>query len=267
MTLAKTTSDLNAASIEKVLLEGDLASLRPDQRLAYYQQVCENLGLDPLTRPFQYIVLNRKLTLYASKACTDQLRTIRGVSITSLDCTEVSGCYTVIAHATSSDGRTDTDMGSVPIDGLRGDNLCNAMKKAVTQAKRRVTLSLCGLGMLDETETTQIKGAVLVDAEKAEAFSKHVNEDQGEASLNSYVVDVHEHSTQENLYLVTVEYPATDESGERIRSTRSGQTEKPSIVTKAKKYLKDRTPVIGKFRRDKGGKTCLVEINIDNGGD
>ena len=44
----------------------------------------------------------------------------------------------------------------VPIEGLRGEALSNAMMKATTKAKRRVTLSLCGLGMLDETEVESI---------------------------------------------------------------------------------------------------------------
>jgi hypothetical protein len=33
------------------------------------------------------------------------------------------------------------------------------MMKAVTKAKRRVTLSICGLGMLDETEVDSVPGA------------------------------------------------------------------------------------------------------------
>jgi hypothetical protein len=41
----------------------------------------------------------------------------------------------------------------VPIKGLAGPLLANAMMKAVTKSKRRVTLSICGLGgYLDETE-------------------------------------------------------------------------------------------------------------------
>ena len=35
--------------------------------------------------------------------------------------------------------------------------------KAETKAKRRVTLSICGLGILDESETDTMPGAVTVD--------------------------------------------------------------------------------------------------------
>ncbi len=41
--------------IESVLVAGDLAKLTGDQRLAYYQRLCDSLGLNPLTQPFQYL--------------------------------------------------------------------------------------------------------------------------------------------------------------------------------------------------------------------
>ncbi len=49
--------------------------------------------------------------------------------------------------------RTDEDIGSLACpDTMKGEALAIASMKAVTKAKRRVTLSICGLGMLDETE-------------------------------------------------------------------------------------------------------------------
>jgi hypothetical protein len=48
------------------------------------------------------------------------------------------------------------------IKGLQGDALANALMKAETKSKRRVTLSICGLGMLDETEMETIPSAVQV---------------------------------------------------------------------------------------------------------
>ena len=47
-------------------------------------------------------------------------------------------------------------MGFARIENLQGDALGNAMLKAVTKAKRRATLSMCGLGMLDEDEVKSI---------------------------------------------------------------------------------------------------------------
>ena len=50
------------------------------------------------------------------------------------------------------------------IGGLKGDALANGLMKAETKAKRRVTLSLCGLGMLDDSEVETIPNAQRVPA-------------------------------------------------------------------------------------------------------
>jgi hypothetical protein len=147
------------AAIEKVLVGGDLKDLTPEQRVSYYHETCKSLGLNPLTRPFDYLVLNNKTVLYARKDCTEQLRSNRKVSITIVAREVVEGCYVVTAKASDSEGRTDESIGAVPIDKIQGEPRANAMMKAETKAKRRVTLSFCGLGMLDETEVESIPGA------------------------------------------------------------------------------------------------------------
>lgn len=144
------------STIERVLIQGDLAPLKPDERVQYYRQVCESVGLNPLTKPFEYITLNGKLQLYARKDCTDQLRKRDGVSIYDLKSAQVGDIYVVTASARNREGREDCATGAVAIKGLSGDNLANALMKAETKSKRRVTLSLCGLGMLDETELETI---------------------------------------------------------------------------------------------------------------
>ena len=138
--------------IEAVIAKGDIAQLSPQERAKYYVRVCESIGLNPMTRPFEYIVLNGKLTLYARKDATDQLRSIYGVSITDLAERERDGVFTIVATVTDKHGRTDMATGAVNIKSLQGENLANAMMKAETKAKRRATLSICGLGFLDESE-------------------------------------------------------------------------------------------------------------------
>ena len=145
--------------IEQVVINGDLSRLQPPQRLAYYKSVCDSLGLNPLTKPFDYITLNGKLTLYAKRDATDQLRKIHSVSITGLERELIDEIYTVIAHAQDKNGRTDTAIGAVSVAGLKGDAKANALMKAETKAKRRVTLSIVGLGWLDETEIETIPDA------------------------------------------------------------------------------------------------------------
>lgn len=142
--------------VERFLVQGDLAKLSSDERVFYYKSVCESVGLNPLTKPFEYITLNGKLTLYARKDCTDQLRTIHGVSLTIVARELVDGIYVVTSRATKPDGRCDESLGAVPVEGLKGELRANAFMKCETKSKRRVTLSICGLGMLDEIEIESI---------------------------------------------------------------------------------------------------------------
>ena len=176
MTLA--VVDLPPLSVlEKVLIGGDLAALDSEQRLNYYQKVCQTLHLNPLTRPFEYITLQGRMILYARKDCTDQLRRIYNISLKIVTRDFANGLCTVTAQARLANGRADEDIGSVALqyparvrthDGSRphphageqyaGDDLANAIMKANTKAKRRVTLSICGLGFYDETELEQFAG-------------------------------------------------------------------------------------------------------------
>ncbi len=144
---------------ERALLTGDLAKLSPDQRATLVASVCRSVGLNPLTQPLQYITLNGKLTLYARKDCTDQLRAIHNVSV-SIDSKEQLGdLYIVTVSAFLPNGRRDSEIGAVATSGLRGDALANAMMKSITKAKRRATLSICGLGFLDELEVETMPSA------------------------------------------------------------------------------------------------------------
>lgn len=146
----------NGEIMERVLMVGDLSKLKPEERVNYYNAVCASIGLNPLTRPFDYITLNGKLTLYTKKDATEQLRNLHGVSITSCDVNFSDDLIVVTVTAQNSAGRTDTDLGVVTLGNLKGDAKANAVMKAITKAKRRVTLSLCGLGWLDETEIETI---------------------------------------------------------------------------------------------------------------
>jgi hypothetical protein len=152
------TTVIDDSALEQVLIGGDLSKLTPAQRVQYYKRTCESLGLNPLTRPFDYITLNNKLTLYAKKDATDQLRSIKNVSIDDVDLQEVGETFVVKVKGHDITGRSDVEIGVVRKSDMQG-NLANAQMKAVTKAKRRLTLSLCGLGWLDETEVETIPDA------------------------------------------------------------------------------------------------------------
>lgn len=166
--IAERREAIDPSVVESVLLRGDLRQLTPTQKIAYYNSVCTSLGLNALTQPFAYIVLNGKEMLYAKKDCTEQLRKVHHISIDpkGFHREVIEGVYVVTAPASMPTGRTDVSTGAVAIDGLKGEARANAMMKAETKAKRRVTLSICGLGMLDETEVETLHQSVVVEAPK-----------------------------------------------------------------------------------------------------
>lgn len=184
----------NGADVmERVIAHGDLARLSPADRVRYYMRTCESLGLNPLTKPFEYIELNGKLTLYATRTTTDQLRKIHGVALTIVARETISDIYIVTVRATTPDGRTDESTGAVPLVRERGEwkssgsgkryfaadgtyeqlpptERANAYMKAESKAKRRATLSICGLGWVDETEIETIASARRVNVNDSAAI-------------------------------------------------------------------------------------------------
>ena len=169
-------------AIERALMDGDLSALSADQKLAHYQSVCQTIGLNPLTKPFQYITLNGKLQMYALKGATDQLRKIYKIDCEIANTETKADLYIVQVKVKDKYGRTDEDMGFAKIDGLKGDALGNAMLKAVTKAKRRATLSMCGLGMLDEDEVRTIND------DKGDGWGKKKEDDLNEHIENQLKV-------------------------------------------------------------------------------
>lgn len=171
------SADVDLSIMEKVLILGDLTPLSTEERFLYYTKVCESVGLNPLTKPFDYIDLNGQLQLYAKKDATDQLRKIHKVSTTIKARERVDDVFIVTALGNSPDGRQDEAIGAVPLlkwetkwdqqdrkmkrtgrlIPLNAEEYANAVMKAETKAKRRVTLSLVGLGMLDESELETIQ--------------------------------------------------------------------------------------------------------------
>lgn len=151
-------AEASTERLMKVLLQGDLAGLNPNEKEQYYRAVCESLGLNPLTKPFEYLKFNGKEILYAAKNCAEQLRQLHDISIEIVSREKIGeDLLLVTARAKNKEGRTDESIGALDVKGLTGQNLGIAMMKAETKAKRRVTLSICGLGMLDESEIGTLK--------------------------------------------------------------------------------------------------------------
>lgn len=156
--------------LEKLVVNGDVAALTPDQRIQWYYLRCEAAGLDPRTQPFQYVEMKKGgLKLYATKTASDQLIANRklDVKILSREYNRDLYTYEVVARVKTQDGQEIDDAGVVSLDGLAREDLANAMLRCVTKAKRRTVLSACGLGMMDETEVETIADACVVRSELA----------------------------------------------------------------------------------------------------
>lgn len=183
--------------MESALIAGDLAPLKPSERMSYYRAVCESLKLNPLTKPFEYLALDGKLVLYTKRDGTDQLAANHKLTrkIISRELMDGGTLYVVTARATMPDGREEESIGAVSLvkeDGqwktaqsgkryfestgkllpLKPDEKANALMKAETKAKRRVTLSICGLGFIDESELETMPHARVVSVEEAHTVEK-----------------------------------------------------------------------------------------------
>ena len=148
--------------LEKIILNSDLSSLSGEQRVNFYYQVCDQYGLDPFTRPFEFIKMNGKLVLYATKSCASALQELKSISVEIVKQEAFQDVWIVSVRGTradekAADGRVIAEnVGITPIKGLSGDQLSNSIMKAVTKAQRRLILQMCGLGSTDETELQSI---------------------------------------------------------------------------------------------------------------
>lgn len=150
-------------AINALVIKGDTSKLTLEQKTQYYNAVCCTVGLNPATRPFQFLTFQGKEVLYPDKSCAEQLRSLKGISLSGPKFTFQGALIIVEVTATMRNGRTDTDFGIVDTTTNLNKGLSkgDAMLKAVTKAKRRVTFSICGLGFLNEVSEAREDGTPL----------------------------------------------------------------------------------------------------------
>lgn len=149
-----------ARVVESLVLRGDISALSPEERAKFYVGLCEQLGLNPATQPFAMLRLNGKEVMYPTRGATDQLAAIHRLNREIIDgpkVVDLAGTKLVYAvcRVTHPNGRVETAVGTVPLT-----DPVNVLMKCETKAKRRATLSILGLGMLDETEVEAIPAHV-----------------------------------------------------------------------------------------------------------
>lgn len=156
--------ETTACVVESLVLRGDISGLNPKQKAQYYIQTCKSLGLNPATRPFAILRLNGKEIMYPERNATDQLAAIHRLNREIVEGPKVidlagTKLLYAVCKATHPNGRIETAVATVPLN-----DPMNAMMKVETKAKRRATLSILSLGMLDETEIEAIPASAKTPA-------------------------------------------------------------------------------------------------------
>jgi len=145
--------DLSEELLAKIVQSGDLAMLSESDRLIYYFTYCRQLGLNPLSKPFDYIQDKGKISLYPNAIAASQLRDKRNVStrIIKEECLLNGEIFSVLVEASIGD-RTEQATGKISLTGLDGKAKATAMKRAETQARRRATLAIVGLDAIGDED-------------------------------------------------------------------------------------------------------------------
>lgn len=217
------------ALIEKVAVNGNIKQLTGPERVSYYMELCKGIQLNAFTKPFDFLEMRNddgstRIVPYANKNATDQIRRMHKVQMQIISRELHDDVYIVTARATDAFGRSDESIGAVALSGttkdgktykLQGDRKANKIMHAETKAKRRATLSLIGLGMLDESELHSIRGAKAfsIDMETGEILNKSI-----EGAEQEYIpAPKQEEKKQEAKQEKPAEKPA-----EKIRQVREG---------------------------------------------
>jgi hypothetical protein len=148
------------AVAEKVLGQGNLADMDRAARARYLLYVCQLLGVNPFTRPFEIISFRDQTVLYARKEATEQLARNFGVTteVVRRAPDEFLGVYVTEVRASyrtpAGEVRSADAIGAVPYLDAGGKMIpvlerANVVKKSETQGRRRAVLGLLGLGIFD----------------------------------------------------------------------------------------------------------------------
>jgi hypothetical protein len=204
-------------AINALVLKGDTSKLTIEQKTQYYNAVCQTVGLNPATRPFEFLNFQGKEVLYPNKQCAEQLRSIKRISLGGPKISFQENLIMVEITATDSNGRTDTDYGIVDTAG-RDKSLSRAdqIAKAITKAKRRVTFSICGLGFFNDRPEEGEEVAILQETTALPPANEYLTSDQFEeiktlsAAMGMSAVELGFYLRQRYPSLTRAEIPATD---------------------------------------------------------
>jgi hypothetical protein len=150
------------------LIRGDVSGVPREALLRYIFTFCERVGISPLAVPFSLMKTQRGMQLVANRNFYDA---VAGKYSVSRECVgeglfEGTKLYFTRYRATTPDGRVTEDMALVDTAGLNGNDLANAIMKAHTKGRNRVTRAHLGFPFPDETEAETVPGASVVSIEQ-----------------------------------------------------------------------------------------------------
>lgn len=218
---------------------GNLTTFSIPDRLLYYNAVCERAGLDPALQPFTFLSSNNKITLYCNRVGAQQLSRANKVSHAIVNREVVSGIFIVTAQAKNGvgpDERQTESIGAVPIEGLKGDNAANAMMKAETKAKRRATLDLLGLGIMDETELDTMPAHTTITADQMQNYNAG-NNNQGQQQQPAQQAQQQQNTQQATQQ--TQQQQQTNNAGQQQQASTQANNTNPSKVSEFRRKYED----------------------------
>ena len=141
----------------------DLGQLTEAEKQTHYENICEAAGIDPALNLIRYRMMDdgsgtgkQHLVLYATKPATDAIRGVQGISDVEQTGVLILTAYVVTTKVQNKEGRTLMAQGAVDLEGKRGRALENGIALAQTRSSRRAALAMSGLGLLDESELSDI---------------------------------------------------------------------------------------------------------------
>lgn len=162
---------------------GACNNLSPDQQAEYKTFLCAKMGVSPLLQPIDLIPTKNGLRPYLNKGAAELIRDERKISITDIEVSEKNGMFVAICKVRAMNGRVDCDMGACQ----KGNEPENSLMKAVTKAKRRATLSMCGLGaIIEEAHPTEYNGETPEETPSPNVTA--ILEDEAESKRNFQAV-------------------------------------------------------------------------------
>ena len=141
----------------------DLGQLTEAEKQTHYENICAAAGIDPALNLIRYRMMDdgsgtgkQHLVLYATKPATDAIRGVQGISDVEQTGVLILTAYVVTTKVQNKEGRTLMAQGAVDLEGKRGRALENGIALAQTRSSRRAALAMSGLGLLDESELSDI---------------------------------------------------------------------------------------------------------------